>query len=141
MTEIILVACGKQKLSHAAPAQDLYTSDWFVKARRFAQRRGRWLILSARHGAIDPHTVIAPYEATLTAMAAEERRAWADRVARTLCRCYPTPSRFVLLCGRRYREYLIPTLRRTGHACLVPMLGLGIGEQKRWLLDNTDTDE
>ena len=37
-----LVACVGQKLSEPAPARDLYTSSWFLKARVYVERTG-WL--------------------------------------------------------------------------------------------------
>lgn len=138
MTEIILVSCVSRKRTHPAPAQHIYTSDWFRKAAGYARSRGAWHILSAHHGVLDPLDVVAPYDAMLTAMPVSERRSWADRVAASLLHRYPSPVRFVVLAGRRYREHLIPRLRHAGHECVVPMRGLGIGQQKRWLLDHTE---
>lgn len=48
---VFLVSCVKRKRTSAAPARDLYISDWFVKARRYVERRrARWFILSAEYG-------------------------------------------------------------------------------------------
>ena len=60
---IYLVSCVSQKLSHPAPAQNLYTSAWFQKARSFVLKSGSpWYILSAEHGLVHPEQVLAPYE-------------------------------------------------------------------------------
>ena len=37
---IYLVACVKRKLPRPAPARDLYTSDWFRKARQYVEQSG-----------------------------------------------------------------------------------------------------
>jgi len=39
----------------------------------------------------------------------------------------------VFLAGIKYRENLIGPIREMGCSVKVPMEGLGIGEQKRWL--------
>src|SRR6202045_437437 len=77
---IILVACCGPKLSKPAPAADLYVSSLFKKARTYAERRGRWFILSALHGLLDPTEVIAPYDVTLKKMPARKRREWGQKV-------------------------------------------------------------
>src|SRR6516162_8116839 len=77
---IVLVACCGPKLAEPAPAADLYVSSLFKKARTYAERRGRWFILSALHGLVHPATVIAPYDVTLKKMPAQERREWGQKV-------------------------------------------------------------
>ena len=37
---IYLVSCVDKKLEHAAPASELYTSQWFFKARGYPRRPG-----------------------------------------------------------------------------------------------------
>ena len=73
---MILVACCGPRLKESAPAADLYISDLFKKARTYAERRGRWFILSALYGLLDPSAVIAPYDVTLKKMPAAKRREW-----------------------------------------------------------------
>jgi cytoplasmic iron level regulating protein YaaA (DUF328/UPF0246 family) len=77
---IILVACCGPKMSEPAPAADLYVSSLFKKARIYAERRGRWFILSALHGLVDPTEEIAPYDVTLKKMPAQKRREWGQKV-------------------------------------------------------------
>jgi hypothetical protein len=58
-SDVGLVACSRTKLSRAAPARELYCSPLFRAARAYAERRygrGRWLIVSARYGLVDPGT-------------------------------------------------------------------------------------
>jgi hypothetical protein len=112
----------------------LYVSDWFHKARRFAEVSGcPWYVLSAKHGLVAPDQVIAPYEQTLNTTRAGDRRAWGARVAAQLAEAAPDLSRVVFLAGGRYREFLAPHLAGRGVEVSVPMEGLRIGEQLSWL--------
>lgn len=67
---LIVIPCGAAKLPHAAPAGDLYTGAQHVLTRQAADTLaaatgGRVVILSARHGLLDLHDVIAPYDLKL----------------------------------------------------------------------------
>src|SRR5258708_6886513 len=76
-----LVSCVGKKGAIATRARDLYTSDWFSKARAYVEvSRAPWFILSAEYGLLAPDEVIAPYEKTLNRMGVAERRGWAERV-------------------------------------------------------------
>lgn len=76
-----LVACGKRKQDHPAPAAELYCGDLFRKACAYARfAYDDWFILSAKHGLVPPDTILAPYDLSLRHLNARERREWADRV-------------------------------------------------------------
>lgn len=131
---VVLVSCVSQKRARATAAKDLYVSDWFVKARAYAERLGvPWFILSAEYGLVDPDAVIAPYEKTLNTMSSPARRDWADRVFSQLRSAAPDARSVVFLAGARYREFLAERLRARGITVEVPMQGLRIGEQLSWL--------
>lgn len=131
---VYLVSCVSQKREQACAARDLYTSDWFRKARRYAEASGcPWFILSAEYVLVPPDRVVAPYERTLNTMPVADRRAWADRVARQLAETVPDLSGVVFLAGERYREFLAEHLAGRGIVVSVPMEGLRIGEQLSWL--------
>ncbi len=133
-TTAFLVSCVAKKRSYECQARDLYVSSWCVKARAYAEATGSpWFILSAEHGLVSPGTSLAPYERTLNAMKIDERRAWAERVARDLLMTLPDLSHVVFLAGKRYREFLAQDLESRGVVHTVPMNGLGIGKQLRWL--------
>ncbi len=133
-TTVYLVSCVSQKREQASAARDLYSSDLFCKARRYAEASGcRWFILSAEHGLVTPDQVISPYERTLNSMPVVERREWAERVAEQLLAVMPELSCVVFLAGERYREFLARHLVSRKIAVSVPMEGLRIGEQLRWL--------
>lgn len=68
-----VVPCGGKKLDHAAPARELYLGQMFRhtydnvdRLARLDEQEGRGparvLILSAKHGLVDPETVLDPYD-------------------------------------------------------------------------------
>ena len=131
-----LVSCVKTKRSSPCRAEDLYTSDWFAKARAYTERQNcPWRILSAKHGLVRPETVIAPYEKTLNTMRVVERRAWARRVLAQLEPGLAGLDAVVFLAGQSHRDFLEGPLRSRGLAVRVPMEGLRQGQQLRWLND------
>lgn len=131
---VALVSCVSAKQSRPAPAGELYTSALFLKARQYAKRATEsWYILSAMHGLLAPTTIIEPYEKTLNAMEARERRAWAAMVSEQLRSVLEAGDTALFLAGAKYREGLEPALRSRGIKTEVPMLGMRIGEQLSWL--------
>ena len=131
---IYLLSCVGQKRSAPAHARDLYTSPWFCKARTYADRTGRpWFVLSAKYGLVDPDEIIAPYDLTLNTMLVADRRRWASRVLTQLEPHLNGIGSVMILAGRRYREFLEPSLQSRGLFVSVPMEGLRIGEQLGWL--------
>lgn len=133
---LYLVACVSMKLTAPAAAEDLYVSPWFRKAAELARRRAdSWYILSALHGLVAPWETVAPYNQTLVATPAARRREWARAVLAKLLGPFRVGAgdRVMFLAGRRYREHLVEPLEAAGVEVDVPMAGLGIGEQLRWL--------
>lgn len=161
-----LIACGQEKLDHAAPAADLYTSRHFKAARAYVEATcDAWAILSAKHGLVMPDRVLEPYDARMPTNA-DARHGWArrvnDAVVRRWCEVgfYPHPEpdhmgghpvlwdctregvpSFVILAGVEYRTAFEGPFVESGD-CLalkieVPMRGLAIGEQYSWLKANT----
>ena len=134
ISRVALVSCVKSKLSVAAPAEKLYTSDLFRKMRHFASIHAeRWYILSAEHGLLSPHEIIQPYEKTLTKMRKFERNAWAERVQKQLLQVLPSGATVIILAGERYRENLTPFLKANGFSVEVPLEGLPFGKQLQQL--------
>ena len=138
MRSMYLISCVAEKQSRPAPARELYVSPWFRKARAFVQAQGApWFILSAEHGLVAPDTVVAPYEKTLNRISVKERKAWAERVMQQMDVVLPPVERAVLLAGARYREFLMDYLKGRFANVELPMEGLKIGEQLRWLKEHT----
>ena len=131
---VYLVSCVSEKQRSACAAQDLYVSTWFCKARRYVEASGcPWFVLSAEYGLVPPDQIIAPYERTLNTMRVVDRRDWANRVLGQLAEAAPGLTQVVFLAGQRYREFLTQHLTDREVKVSVPMEGLRIGEQLRWL--------
>jgi hypothetical protein len=132
--KIALVACVKTKNHMPMPARDLFISNWFRKASAYATRvADEWYILSAKYGLVAPDTVIEPYDEPLNRMTVAARRAWARCVRQDLDRVLQPGDQVVILAGKRYRENLVDPIRQMGCSIEIPMEGLGIGKQLRWL--------
>jgi hypothetical protein len=132
-----LVACVAGKLDRPAPAAELYSSDWFKKARAYVEAIGApWRILSAEHGLVHPEDVIEPYNTTLGGLEHDwQRLAWGDRVCTGLWDLVPAGGEIVFLAGQLYRDAITaqPCASARRWRWSTPMQGLGIGEQKAWL--------
>lgn len=62
---LTIIPCGKAKLHHPAEAWRLYTGRPFRANWTWGTSVGDVLILSAKHGLLDPTTVIAPYDVAM----------------------------------------------------------------------------
>ena len=62
-----------------------------------------------------------------------ERVAWAERVLERLRPRLAAGDEVIFLVGKKYRTDLIQPIRDFGCTVLVPMEGLGIGQQLSWL--------
>jgi len=137
--QLALISCVKTKADRPLPARELYISPWFTKAKSLVQRCGLpWFILSAEHGLVDPATIIAPYERTLNKMSVADRQLWAEKVVLQMEDFLPEADEIIVLAGVRYREHLMPYLRKRYDAVKVPMEGLTSGRQLSWL-DNASS--
>ena len=138
LVTVALVACGKRKLDHPAPARDLYTGPLFRRAAAYAEIRcDRWYVLSAFHGLVAPDTELHPYDRSLTSAGDRERDAWASRVDFDLRRlCRGDSVRVVVLAGAAYRDHLAYRLRKWADV-ETPLAGLPIGAQLAWLAAET----
>lgn len=133
---LYLIACSAAKVAKRTSAADLYRGDLFQKARAFVEQQGApWRILSAKYGLVHPTDILDPYNVTLADMTALERLQWGESVARWL----PAGRQIVFLAGRAYREAVLSSqhMANARNSCTAPMEGLGIGQQKAWLLGRT----
>ena len=141
MSALYLVSCVAGKAAGPRPARDLYTSDWFLKARAYVESTGgRWLILSALYHCVSPDTVLAPYDFSLIQADSNDRirrQVWSNTTADLIARSVFHGTPIVILAGHAYREFLTPALEKRGFPVTVPMAGLGIGQQKRWMMEHT----
>lgn len=138
---VALVSCAKSKRPCISAASDLYTSTLFRGMRRYAEQYAdNWYILSAKHGVLAPTDRVAPYEKTLIKMLKSERDCWASRVRDQLLQLLPRATKVIVLAGQRYRADLIPQLEVQGFSVEIPMQGLKLGAQLKWLNEHTRSE-
>lgn len=114
---LLLLACSGTKLDRPAPAMDLYQGVMYESYRAHVRPEAspNVLILSARHGFIDPRDVIAPYDQRMTAERADE--ILADLPAFAASTDWPTQVGEVLLAGgKEYRRVMRAALVRQYNA-------------------------
>ena len=134
MAKIVLISCVSKKLNHKSKAQDLYISPLFRKNLQYAKslNADKIFILSAEYGLLDLNREIEPYDKTLNKMSSDEIKEWANSVLNQLQKVSDlNKDEFVFLAGNNYRKFLLPHIKNYK----VPMLGLGIGKQLKWLTE------
>jgi hypothetical protein len=128
-----LVGCVKLKQSGAAPAKDLYVSPLFRLRRAYVERScGRWFILSAKHGLVEPGNVLEPYDESLGDAPRASRLQWSERVHVQLASRLGDLRRytFELHAGASYTDSgLAAALLKDGAKVENPTAGLGLGKQ------------
>ncbi len=136
---LYLVSCVNKKAPISRRAKNLYISPWFSKAKTYVETtKQRWFILSAKYGLVEPNCKINPYDKSMNSMPTIERQEWAVDVFRELRLHIADIDTIYFLAGQRYREFLVPKLRDCDELNIcVPMEGLRIGEQLRWLDERT----
>jgi hypothetical protein len=126
-----LIQCTATKRDTAAPARDLYDeSAYFRKMRAWAEARNDpWFILSAKHGLLNPHSGVEPYDER--GLSVEQ----AKEIADTFTQWEFTA---VHVCaGRDYLDPLTPELEAKGIDVVDSFAGLRIGERMRELDERT----
>lgn len=128
-----LVSCVKSKQSSPAPARELYTSALFRGARRAVETTCEaWFVLSARHGLLDPDTVVEPYDDTLRTASRSRRRRWSREVLEQLRQQLDGLGDhvFELHAGRSYYDHgLASGLQEAGATVVIPTEGLPLGRK------------
>ncbi|WP_222611977.1 DUF6884 domain-containing protein [Knoellia locipacati] len=137
VADSVLVGCVKSKLGHGAPAKDLYTSDYFLKMRKYAEGAGRpWFILSAEHGLVRPDQWVEPYERYLPDFSRAERAMWGERVAQQLEEAAGSLADVVfdVHAGAAYVEAVRGAVVPRGAHVREPLAGLSFGRRLAWYL-------
>ena len=109
MRTAAIVSCSEHKRATAMPAEELYSSERFILARRYAQARyDQWLILSAKHGILEPGDTIEPYDVSLASLSPVQFQDLAKRVKRQLVRIQQRlrPLHITSLCEEAYGSVL-----------------------------------
>ena len=138
---LVLIACVSKKLDVEARAEELYASDLFEKSLAFARSiKATPYVLSAKHGLLHLDDRIEKYDETLKTKSVAERRVWSQNVVKSLSTIVAQGDRVTFLAGQKYREFLVDPLQQIGVSIAVPLEGLSIGNQLKWL-GNTITHQ
>ena len=125
---IVFLSCVKLKQNKRCRAEELYTSDLFVKSLTYAKslKPNKIFILSAKYGVLELYDVIEPYEKTLNNASEKERKLWAIKCYKQLQeKGVNFNEQAVFLCGQNYRKYLMTKFPNA----TAPLSNLGIGKQ------------
>lgn len=136
--KLIVLGCvaGKRKIPHGSTiqAQHLYDSQLWRARRRYVELvEAPWLILSARHGLIEPTKEVASYDQKISSIP-EQWSPWHESVKTTLLELTRTHGALTLElhASAPYVERLSESISTIlpKPILLLPMKGLQIGEQK-----------
>lgn len=139
MTTIALVSCVKKKGHLACEARDLYISPLFQGMREYAENYAdEWYILSAKYGLVHPLEKIGCYNESLKDKTSEQRKLWCKAVLKQLKAAIAPITNYrkhkvILLAGQHYRLHLEMNLHKMGFTIEIPMEGMKLGEQLKWL--------
>ena len=136
MAKIVLISCVSKKLDRKSKSRDLYISPLFRYALKYAKSLNpdKIFILSAKYGLVGLDDEIEPYDLTLNKMKSDEIKIWANNVLKQLARESDLNNdEFVFLAGENYRKYLVSYIEKYN----VPLQGLGIGKQLKFLKERT----
>lgn len=137
--KIALVSCVSKKHLGTHPAEDLYCSNWFEKAKKHVKENySHWYILSAKYGLLLPEAIVESYDTYLPETSLEYRRQWAHDVFNSIKRVNSITTEINIFAGVTYRKYLVPLLETAGYKVNIPLSGLGIGQQLRWFIEHTN---
>ncbi len=140
MKKIILISCASKKINKKTKAQDLYISALFQKNLQYAKSLNpdKIFILSAKYGLLKLDKEVEPYDKTLNRMRSCEIKEWANSVLSQLQKVVDlNKDEFVFLAGNNYRKFLLPSINNYK----IPMLGLSIGKQLKWLKEKIKVSE
>ncbi len=133
MAKIVLIACASKKVTKKAKAKEIYISPLFKLNLTYAQsiNPDKIFILSAKHGLLDLEQKIEPYNETLNKKTKEQKRMWTNKILEQIKakNIDLRTDEIIFLAGENYRRYLVDYI--TNYK--VPMQGLGIGKQLKWL--------
>lgn len=125
-----IIGCGKRKGTRPTEAQYLYTGTLFTLCRRFiAKRTSRWFILSAKHGLVDPGTIMTPYDLKVSDLTKPEIEALSAKVVRKLMMIMKPEDEILSLASGPYTNKLIKVPNRINQ----PLAGMAIGRRMQFL--------
>lgn len=142
--KIALIGCTKTKEASSCKAIGMYMPSTYYRLRReYAEKilkiEGKNIfILSAKHYLLDPTTVIAPYNLSLSGFTDSQKKEWAEEVLKQFLakKISKEDTEIYILAGSNYSRYLEKMLIDEGYIVINVLKGKGgIGNQMGWLKD------
>lgn len=121
-TTLVIATCVKQKQHGRHKAKDLYNSVLFKKMRQYIESKGYdWRIISAKHGLVDPETIIDYYEEDSfnqfkshdKIKLSVKKLLLSEKIRKQIAPIITNYDTIVLMCGKHYRDVIIPLLNKT----------------------------
>lgn len=143
--KIAIVGCGKKKKQKGKhKAKKLYTSLYSRLRIKYAEQKcDQYYILSAKHGLLTPETRIEPYDKHIKELEAPEfdtQLGISDSILEAKD-SWPENTEVVLLAGKEYIQVIEKRLPDFVEVEKPFEETNGIGEQIKWLKDNTDDEQ
>ncbi len=137
--KIVLISCSSKKQTTKSKAKDLYQGPLFKLNLAYAKSLNpdKIFILSAKYNLLNLNDEIEPYDLTLNNMNDKELQGWAEEILDKLKNISNLKEdKFIILAGENYRKYLVPKIKNYS----IPLKGLGIGKQLKWLKEKSKTN-
>lgn len=100
-----IVSCCKKKTKTRERARLLYVEPSFQNAVQWAQDNcSSWVILSGKHGVVDPEDMLDPYDVDLRKKTWTQVQAWAHVVREQLLERYGKYAMFIVMAEGPYLE-------------------------------------
>ena len=142
MYDLVIVSCCDEKLHGQHYAEDLYQSQLYAAARRWAIANGKaWSIASAKYGIVSPNKLIRRYDHTLKTK--DDKFLYGSRAARWLRRWAAVHRirsgrqraelTIAMLAGRSYIDPIFQRPGTRGFNIAAPLEGMQIGERLQYL--------
>lgn len=140
------VGCGASKKDGRHEASDLYVSPYFKKKAWFAAELcEEWVIVSGKHGLIEPEEEVREYDTEISDVEVDR---WLDEIAAPLKNYLEGVQEVWVLIGEAYLSAEDASGRRLEHVLTTAAGDAtvrypfrqtdGIGEQQRWLTSCID---
>jgi len=138
--KIGIVTGSSSKLTHKAKAKELYSpSALFSHAFAYCEREyDKTLILSPKHGFIEPDDIIEPYNVDITKFRFSDDLKLVHKIIKQAKNLLKKKDDIYIHVGDKY-SFIFPELVRVGYHFINPMKGIGgIGKQLQFYKKASD---
>jgi hypothetical protein len=137
---VVLVGSSGETGAAPVPVAELFESPGFARTRDRAVRSGvPWFVLSAKHGLLDPHDVVSPYEVQIGDQSPGYRTAWGEWVVAQLGDRVRLDGLTVEVHGGvDFAQPLRQALSRRGASLEIPLPGTWLESEPDWSAESSD---